>query len=80
MDVNCADYVYKAMGELIQILYHYKQEVAEKKPRSTCELISWLKCTWSAHIFAALCLTMTKPFVQHKRVIWVCLEKTDFES
>ena len=40
MHVNCADFVYKAMGELIQVLYHYKQEVAEKKPRSTCELTS----------------------------------------
>ena len=23
MHVNCADFVYKAMGELIQVLYHY---------------------------------------------------------
>ena len=23
MHVNCADFVYKAMGELIQVLYHF---------------------------------------------------------
>ena len=27
MRVNCADFVYKAMGELIQVFYHILQEV-----------------------------------------------------
>ena len=66
MHVNCADFVYKAMGELIQVLYLYALGAfqitwyLQQGPKGDVKCLIKIRITKGRSIFSSLCVVKTK--------------------